>query len=1542
MHQLIKLFCFLSLAVLLAATPQPTQAATSRTWLPNGSGADPTAFNDLLNWTPGTPGWASGDSVTINTNTGNIATISADGPVTLGAVNLGTTASAKLIQNSGTVSFNGQFTAGVVGASYYTMTGGTLIQTGSGAGQSNWSWMDNANVDFHWLLSGDAHFEQTVGGSSYIFMGIGSISGTPLKAVNTIEMSGTSSMHLSSLYMGYRGACALNLTENASVIHESNTASTDPMPFLGYLAESYPELNITGHATFTSNNTNRNIAVAVGGLQGTSNHLNGVLTVSDHGQFIASSRPIEVNGRGCVNVGVTEGATGGTIVTPGFSGGATLDGADFGTVNFHGGTVKANADSSDFMVGSARAYVYSLGATIDTDTHNITINKTLETPDLSNGVTDIAVASGSGYKVAPLVLITPAEGDVGWGATAKAVLGTGADAGKIVDVQITNPGTGYFAAPTVTLLGWDCTSAASATATVGANAGGGGLTKKGLGTLTLSAGNTYTGNTSVAEGTLSVTGSLAGNASVSKGATLGGNGSIYGAVTVLGDDAGGGTINPGTSIGTIYLGSLKLQKNSNLHFEIDSTGNDQIAVNGGDVVEDPATTPVTVNVSWMGSSTSPVTLLSVDSTHYFDPNNKITFNWLKPTLDSSDGQNSALATPEIVRGLGGYMKLNPAGAITDPAWNNVLGGSWQTSTKWGPPNNVPDAGNERAMFTKNFSVLVPTVIPITLDADTEISSMIFNNPSGYGPTGESYAISGNKTITLNSSIATDWHITVLGGEHAVNTKIKIAQGTNQSIVRLADYSQLTLGGEISDMMLVPATPSNLNFKGNFNNGAYDGMGTGKLTLAGANKYTGKTTVESGVLELKSLGNVDVPNTLGMSSALPANFTLKNCTLQYSGPNGQLTNRGITLDGDVTFQMDNSAFFSGQIASTATTVLKNGMGTLTLNNATSGQTNAIGETFRIVSGTAAFSGGAAETSYATTYVQIGDNDNAVLKIGESANLSAYTVHIGGYATTGVFYGVGAMYQSGGAVSVLATGTGIGGYGYHQLSGGEIQWCVGGSNFHWTGYNDTGIYEQTSGTSSCEQPSYGSIVGGNITASSSATGVMNITGGLYQLNNTNPQQGLVLGYSTGSAAATGIVNLGGTDPDHPAVMDLKGPGTVNGQCVVGYDTGRGILNLGGTSQLINVGFVKPLVGAVGTGLINFHGGTLQAAESTDIWNTDPNEQISFMDGLAHAYIYPKGAKIKVEAGHSSQINQVFEDPTGNGLTTASISITNGGSGYVAPPLVTFNGSGDGATAIATIDSAGRVNGIIITNPGTGYAFAPDIYLTGGGGINATASANPAQFVANAGGDLQKLGDGELFLNAANTYTGKTLVKGGTLKIADVQNGGTASPIGKSLSDPENLVLDGGVLYYSGLAKTTDRGFTVGPGGGTVKTDHHLTFTGNVAEGDDGGLTKDGEGTLTLTGNLIYTDATDIKAGLLEIGHTADPVDLPGGITSSTGAGDLTVLDGTALTTPSIKVNSLIIGGSSVSPAPPAPVPEPGTWLLLAMAGLGALSAARRRKS
>jgi autotransporter-associated beta strand protein len=89
-----------------------------------------------------------------------------------------------------------------------------------------------------------------------------------------------------------------------------------------------------------------------------------------------------------------------------------------------------------------------------------------------------------------------------------------------------------------------------------------GLNKSGTGTVTLEAANTYNGDTTIEGGTLIVNGSLQSPlTTVSRGATLGGSGSLQG---VLLDR---GTISAGNSAGLLSMNSLNAS-NGNFVFEL--------------------------------------------------------------------------------------------------------------------------------------------------------------------------------------------------------------------------------------------------------------------------------------------------------------------------------------------------------------------------------------------------------------------------------------------------------------------------------------------------------------------------------------------------------------------------------------------------------------------------------------------------------------------------------------------------------------------------------------------------------------------------------------------------------------------------------------------------------------------------------------------------------------------------------------------------------------------------------------------------------------
>ncbi len=149
--------------------------------------------------------------------------------------------------------------------------------------------------------------------------------------------------------------------------------------------------------------------------------------------------------------------------------------------------------------------------------------------------------------------------------------------------------------------------------------------------------------------------------------------------------------------------------------------------------------------------------------------------------------------------------------------------------------------------------------------------------------------------------------------------------------------------------------------------------------------------------------------------------------------------------------------------------------------------------------------------------------------------------------------------------------------------------------------------------------------------------------------------------------------------------------------------------------------------------------------------------------------------------------------------------------------------------------------------------------------------------------------------NSYTGTTTVNGGTLSLSTLVNSGSPSPIGAATNAPGNLVLEGGAtLLYTGTTTSTDHGFTLGSGGGTIDVANSgttLTVGGNVANGAN-------PLTFTGPGNAVF-------AGVL----TGGTGTLTKGI-ASTDTGVVTFTASQALQTGNISVNDGTLGISTTT--------------------------------
>ena len=301
---------------------------------------------------------------------------------------------------------------------------------------------------------------------------------------------------------------------------------------------------------------------------------------------VSANKRIGRSGKGTLNIsggtvytttGLMLGAEAGSVGVLNLNGG-TLDTATLakgaGTsavLNFNGGTLQANANTNAFLTGLTAAYIYAGGATINAQSNSVTVTQPLLAV-AGNGVSGVSgISDATVYTVTPYVTFSAPEA----GSDVAAGYGLLATNGTLAGIVVSHAGSGYSAAPTVSLNG----TPVAATVTLGSMAGGG-LTLSGTGTNTLTAASTYTGLTTVNTGTLMLNGSLASGAVViTNGATLAGTGSASSAAVTI---YAGCSVAPGTNgVGTLTVGSLNLKAGAKFAVDFNEAGTcDKVVASG--------------------------------------------------------------------------------------------------------------------------------------------------------------------------------------------------------------------------------------------------------------------------------------------------------------------------------------------------------------------------------------------------------------------------------------------------------------------------------------------------------------------------------------------------------------------------------------------------------------------------------------------------------------------------------------------------------------------------------------------------------------------------------------------------------------------------------------------------------------------------------------------------------------------------------------------------------------------------------------------------
>lgn len=1427
------------------------------------------------------------------------------GRTTIASGTLALTGGNNLLQNSSTLSFTGTSGTLDIGSTTQTLTsidfsitntnnyiitgtGGTLnvtggsVQIGGGNLAATPAGSHNTNVD----MSGLSNFTYTnasgnfyIGGRADIGTSV-SASGTLSTAANTVitaanfsvspVVSGQGSPLTGTLHFGQ------NTTINSSnilfgagkaitIVDFQNTVAGPTLKIRGTAGTDASRANIT----LGTNNSGQvgNVATVDltngGTISSTLDAMVATMVIGRNTRNDTPGNPSEATF--IMGLGKLDATTiilgQQTAVTAGNSSGAVT-----ATLSLNGGTITAGT----FTLADKLS-----GAATQTITSNFNLySGTLEATTIQRGT----LGTGAGASAAT-INFNWVDGTISnIAGSNQTVNGNSALSGLTGGLNIVLNNTGNTSGTHTWNVSGTNTSTVQATATL---SGDGSLTKTGTGTLVYTAVNSYTGSTTVNAGELhlNATGgqSIAGNVAVNGGT-----------VRLLQSDQ----ISTSRSL-AVSSGSFNLQTFNQTLAQVSLTGGNITGTTGvltsttAFDLQSGAVSGILGGTAGAVKSTGGIVTLSRQNT--YTGGTIVNGGTLIGTISGALGTNGALTINN--GGTFAYRPTTAGGFALGSGALTLAGGSTLGTALGGTLSQSAITSSAAASASGAVKVDIYIIPGSSVTSGTHDLLTVASGLTSGGATYTLGTLYNATNFTLTGFTATDNALRInvasataltsafwKGGLTSGNNVWALSNGTASNWVTNVNGTGVT--------PLVPGAGAIITFSATGASNQSDMVLGASMSVRGivVNDPLGITlNADGNTLSLVNAGitvnngagavTLNTPMTLGAAQSFTNNSTN---LLTLGGPiAGGAFNLTVTGSGNTTL--------AGGITGAAA-LTKSGTGTLTISG-----TSTFSNSAAVNGGTLAIAG-----TFTGTTINLANTASAVavLNILPGANITLAS----GIVPGAVAGSVGAINQSGGSfVSngqlIFGYGPATGGaFGSYNMTGGSFtdndRFRVGG------GANDAvGVFYQSGGAITLTF-SNGLEVAANATGTTvnNSTGIAYITGGtlvatLNRIAFNNTSGGILRGEQT--IAGTASVTINGV--------------TTLGQSI--NDTA--ILNLNG-----GVYSTQRLTKGVGTGIVNFNGGTLRASASANAAN--------FFTGLTTANIYSGGITLDTN-GQNLTVGQALQAPSGNGVST--IAVTNGGTGYIAAPVVTLTGGGGtGATAVANMVDDGTGNGtlriasITITSAGTGYTSAPTVSVSGGAGTGAVFGTVTTS--TNVSGGLTKTGNGSLTLAAANTYTGATVVSTGTLIAANISafgiNSATTVEAGATLrTNGLNIALGSLAGASTAIVENVNAtAATLTVGGNNTST----IYAGTLRDGTGAGnfsLVKTGSGVQALSGTNTYTGTTSVNAGTLQVG-----VNEQGSIAASSAVtvnGATATLAGTGLVSGSVTVTSGFIrpgdsGGTS----------------------------------
>ena len=718
-----------------------------------------------------------------------------------------------------------------------------------------------------------------------------------------------------------------------------------------------------------------------------------------------------------------------------------------------------------------------------------------------------------------------------------------------------------------------------------------------------------------------------------------------------------------------------------------------------------------------------------------------------------------------------------------------------------------------------------------ITAQTTASVNTIRDPGAF-----SITLAGGQTLSFNSILKSGGNVATISG----GTGITTTASDNEMVIRT----------DMAGDTLTISTPILANGASSLTK-----SGAGTLVLSAANTYTGYTSINAGVLNIRNgtaMGTVagGVAVSSGAALQIQNGITVGNEPLTINGT-------GVSNDGALRSISGNNIY--GGLITLGSSVRINSdtnVNTLTLSNAGT----ITGSTFDISVG------GVGNTTISSV---IGTTTGMLTKDGSGIlTLSGANTYSGGTNLNAGTLRFGNTQAIGSGALVIVGGA---------LDSTVVNLINANNNLqNWNGdFSFTGTQNLNLGTGAVTMSASRTVtinantltVGGSIPGSglgltkagvgvltlsgaNTYTGETKITGGVLRLDHATGLPGGI-GVTGGTSALTfngGVLGLGVGD----YARGLNTAGTANAANFTGaggwaaYGADR-LVNLGGAAATINWS-------AADTG---FNGQTLILSAATATHTLDLQNPLDLGSTLRTVQVDNGAAVVDAIVSGSlsgaggglikTGLGTLVLSNTGNSYTGATMvsagtlrisasnvisnasNITVGGTGTAIFDLngnsntigsLTFAGStATVSTGAGTLTLGGDVTYIATGNPGVATISGKlELGANRIFNINDSTGANPdmtvSAVISGSGFSLTKVGGGTLDLSGANTYSGTTVIGGGILNAKGSLNGTTGTDLTFTASGTLNVneasgVSQGmGVLRFNGgdgLVKSTNSGGT-----------------------------------------------------------------------------------------------------------------------------------------